>query len=53
MSTRHIDPLRDESGQNAVEYALVLVLVSLAMAGAVAAITGSFGDLVAKIVGLL
>ena len=41
--------MRDEKGQTAVEYALVLVLVALVLATALAALDGSLDNVVTDI----
>ncbi len=41
--------VEDERGQTAVEYALVLVLVAIVLAGALAALKGSLDGVVSKI----
>lgn len=46
----HLGRLADEErGQTAVEYALVLVLVAIVLAGALAALSGSLDSVVDKI----
>ncbi len=41
--------LADEDGQTAVEYALVLVLVAIVLAGSLAALSGALDDVVLEI----
>ena len=43
------DLVEDERGQTAVEYALVLVLVAIVLAGALAALSGKLDSVVTKI----
>ena len=45
--------MRDEKGQTAVEYALVLVLVALVLATALAALDGSLDNVVTDITNTL
>jgi Flp pilus assembly pilin Flp len=50
LETNDIDPVTNESGQTATEYTAVMLLVSIVVATALAALNGPFAGLVNDLV---